>query len=167
MSMDRSNTARVWAAVLLLGLPSCALPQNGGEAAWRPFQAGAPAASAGGILGPAAVPAGYGGSRLTVPRVTGAMPPGPALAEEEGDVWPEQEAPRMTLWDPDDVARAVPGYQPPGRPAVAPARGGPRTIAIPPPGPGDAAELLGEGQPVARQGACAAPACAAPAQAPR
>ena len=47
--MDRSNTARVWAAVLLLGLPSCALPQNDSEAAWRPFQAGAPAASAGGI----------------------------------------------------------------------------------------------------------------------
>ncbi|GGG47886.1 hypothetical protein GCM10010964_39090 [Caldovatus sediminis] len=101
---------------------------------------------------------------LTVRRVTGggaAEVPVPPLTPEPGDIWPLQEAPRVTLADPADALRDIPPYRPEGMraeppppaeqrpppPARRPARRG--SSSAPPPPPEPRAELRLPAQPPA------------------
>jgi hypothetical protein len=100
---------------------------------------------------------------LTVRRVVGGVADVPVapLTPEPGDIWPLQEAPRVTLADPEEALRNIPPYRPEGmrdrplpppgeeqrlRPARRPARGG---SSAPPPPPEPRADLRIPAQPPA------------------
>jgi hypothetical protein len=89
---------RVAVLALLLLAAACAGRVGGEEDdGWRPWPAGS-----------RGTPAGFGGSRLTVPRVMGAPTPALALEEEQSLYWPEPAPRRTPLTDPDAVARPAP-----------------------------------------------------------
>jgi hypothetical protein len=99
-------------------LPLLVTGCGGGTDDWRPLRAGSPLYSP----GEGRPVAGFGGSRLTVPRITGALEPTAPLEEEPGDIWPARASPRTVLTDPQAlVAPPMPGATPPRRPAAAPA----------------------------------------------
>lgn len=52
------------------------------------------------------------GDSLTVQRVRGVTTSAEPLLPEEGNVWPEREAPRTTLMNPDQALRGIPGCAP-------------------------------------------------------
>ena len=52
------------------------------------------------------------GDSQTVQRVLGAEASIPPLLPEPGNVWPEPEAPRATLMNPDQALRGIGGYAP-------------------------------------------------------
>lgn len=140
--------ARVLAAALLLaGCGGAAVFDE--EEAWSPLRRDSPIFSVGsGVPGP-----GYGGSALTVPRVTGAPLAPIPLTEEPGNIWPGREPPRTTLTDPDAVARGIPNYRPgglraPGLPEEPPDARSP----LMPPEPGAARRRRGAAPPPLREG---------------
>jgi hypothetical protein len=85
----------------------------------------------GGDLAPAAFGRGQvadvPGDSLTVQRVRGGNPEVEPITAEPGNMWPEEEAPRATLADPEEAMRGIPSYTP----GVAPSE--PGTPPPPPP----------------------------------
>ncbi len=111
---------QVWAGaalVMALGLGAC----SGFDSATSATQDAI--GSGGGRLG---MP--WGGPRSTVPmsesltmqRVRGGVGDAGVMAPEAGNVWPEQEAPRATLANPDEALRGIPSYQPGEAPPAMP-----------------------------------------------
>ena len=120
---------------------------------------------AGGLFGTA-----WGGRRpdmlgdsLTVARVRGAeTPQAVPLLPEPGNVWPEEEAPRATLANPDAALRGIPTYNPAemrsldslSPPAPGPISRGlpsrPRGSSLPPPSPLDLPDLPQAAAPTSR-----------------
>ncbi len=80
------------------------------------------------------------GDSLTVQRVRGGPASGEPLLPEPGNVWPEPEAPRATLMNPDQALRGISNYPTPGalsEPAPRRGAGGPQV-----PAPGEAAPVV-------------------------
>ncbi len=68
-----------------------------GDKAWAPWGSTRPVAP---------------GAGQTVQRVFGDGAVSPPLMPEDGNVWPEREAPRATLMNPDQALRGIPSYAP-------------------------------------------------------
>jgi hypothetical protein len=76
---------------------------------------------------------------LTVQRVRGADPEVTPITAEPGNMWPEEEAPRATLADPEEAMRGIPSYTPgvtppePGTPPPPPPLRPRGSSSLPPP----------------------------------
>jgi hypothetical protein len=109
-------------------LPLLATGCGGGPDDWRPLRAGGPLYSPS-VERPAA---GFGGSRLIVPRITGTPGPAAPLEEEPGDIWPARASPRMLPNDLQELLAPLPATATPRRSAGAPA-GAPADLYEPSP----------------------------------